>query len=68
SLLARAQNFSSFKHDHTIKHLIGITPQGYISFISKGLGGRTSDKYVTENSKFLDNLLPGDIILADRGF
>ena len=30
--------------------------------------GRTSDKHVTENCGFLDNLLPGDIVLADRGF
>lgn len=27
-----------------------------------------SDKYITENSGFLSNLLPGDIVLADRGF
>jgi len=39
-----------------------------ISFISKGWGGRTSDKRVTENCGFLDKLLPGDMVLADRGF
>lgn len=27
-----------------------------------------SDKFITENSRFLDNLLPGDVVLADRGF
>ncbi len=51
-----------------MKYLIGITPQGTVSFISKGWGGRTSDKYVTENSGFLDKIVPGDVILADRGF
>ena len=50
------------------KVLIGISPQGVITFISKAWGGRTSDKYLTENSKFLNNLLPGDVVLADRGF
>ena len=45
-----------------------LTPQGSISFISKGWGGRTNDKHVTANCGFLDNLLPGDIVLADRGF
>ncbi|XP_074534861.1 uncharacterized protein LOC141797427 isoform X2 [Halichoeres trimaculatus] len=68
NLLARAQTFSHYKHSHTIKYLIGITPQGVISFISKGWGGRTSDKKITENCGFLDQLLPGDLVLADRGF
>ena len=27
-----------------------------------------SDKYLTENCGILDNLLPGDQILEDRGF
>ena len=68
NLLARAQTWSQYKHHNTIKYLIGITPQGSISFISKGWGGRTSDKHVTNNSGFLDKLLPGDVVLADRGF
>lgn len=68
SLRARTQTFSSYKHHNTIKYLIGIAPQGVISYITNGWGGRTSDKYLTENSTFLDNLLPGDLVLADRGF
>ncbi|XP_041914482.1 uncharacterized protein LOC121679845 isoform X2 [Alosa sapidissima] len=52
----------------TMKFLIGITPQGSISFISKGWGGRVSDKHVTDNCGILDKLLPGDLVLADRGF
>jgi hypothetical protein len=43
-------------------------PQGHTSFISKGWGGKTSDKHITLHSKFLDNLLPGDIVLSDHGF
>ncbi len=65
---ARAQMFSSNKQSHTMKYLIGITPGGFICFLSKGWGGRTSDKHITLNSGFLNNLLPGDIVLADRGF
>ncbi|KAL3856493.1 hypothetical protein ACJMK2_011244 [Sinanodonta woodiana] len=68
SLMARAQTWSSYKHNNTIKFLIGITPQGSISFISKAWGGRASDKYITENCGFLSKLLPGDIVLVDRGF
>ena len=48
--------------------MIGITPQGTISFVSKAWGGRTSDKFLTENCGIIDKLLPGDLVLADRGF
>ena len=51
-----------------MKFLIGITPQGNISFISKGWGGRVSDQHLTENCGLISNLNPGDLILADRGF
>ena len=68
NLLARAQTWSSYKHHNTVKVLIGITPQGTISYVSQAWGGRTSDKYLTENCGILNKLLPGDLVLADRGF
>ena len=67
-LMARAQTYSSYKSHNTVKVLVGITPQGTISFISKPWGGRVSDVYLTENCGLLKNLLPGDQVLADRGF
>ena len=68
ALLPQAQTWSNYKHHNTIKYLIGVTPQGSIGFISKGWGGRTSDVHLTENSGLLEKLMPGDIVLADRGF
>ena len=68
NLKARAQTYSHYKHHNTVKFLIGITPQGVISYISKGWGGRVSDKYLTENCGVLNKLQPGDQVLADRGF
>ena len=67
-LLSKAATWSSYKNHNTVKYLISITPQGTVSFISKGYGGRASDKYITENSGYINYLLPGDVILADRGF
>jgi len=68
NLLARAKTWSSYKHHNTVKFLIGIAPQGCITYLSRAWGGRSSDKYIVENSDFLTKLLPGDLVLADRGF
>ena len=38
------------------------------TFISKGWGSQVSDKDITKNSAFLNNILPGDLVLDDRGF
>lgn len=65
---AKAQTYSNYKSHNTATFLIGISPQGTVSFISKGYGGRTSDQYISEHSGFLSKLTPGDTILADRGF
>lgn len=37
-------------------------------FISKAFSGRARYKFIVENSGFLNYLLPGDEIMADRGF
>ena len=67
NLLVKAQTFSSYKHHNTVKVLIGITPQGSISFLSKAWGGRTSDKFLTENCGILNKILPFHV-MADREF
>lgn len=68
NLNARTQTWSSYKNNNTIKYFIGITPAGVVSFLSSGWGGRVSDKEITNNCGFLDKVLHGDLILADRGF
>ncbi len=50
-LLARVQVWS--KHS-TLKFLIGITPQGTISFVSYSVGGRMSDKQIVKESTLLN--------------
>ncbi|XP_070390159.1 uncharacterized protein [Dermacentor albipictus] len=68
SVLPRCQTWSRYKHHNTVKYLIGIAPQGSITYISKGWGRRTSDKLLTERCGIQNNLQPGDTVLADRGF
>ena len=68
NVLARVQTFSSYKHHNTVKYLIGIIPQGTVCFILDGWGGHVSNKHLTENSGLLNHLIPGETILADRGF
>jgi len=68
NLKARSSTWSNYKHRNTTKVLLGIVPQGSVAFISETWGGRVSDKHLTENCGTLKKLLPGDIILADRGF
>ncbi|XP_073964658.1 uncharacterized protein [Choristoneura fumiferana] len=64
----QARTWSQYKSCNTLKYLIACCPNGFICYISKGYGGRISDKAITECSGFVDILPPGAVVLADRGF
>ena len=59
---------SDYKSHNTVKFLIGISPAGYVTFLSDYYGGRSSDKFITSDSGFYDCLDPYDEVMADRGF
>ncbi|XP_065301438.1 uncharacterized protein [Dermacentor albipictus] len=60
--------FSHYKGCYTLKFLIGILPNGAVTFVSKAYGGRASDTHITLESGFLNRIEPGDVVLADKGF
>ncbi|XP_063390006.1 uncharacterized protein LOC134675613 [Cydia fagiglandana] len=64
----QSSSWSNYKWCNTVKYLLACCPNGFICFISKGIGGRISDKAITERSGFVDILPPGAVVLADRGF
>ena len=55
-LNAAAASYSNYKHCLTGKFLIGVAPNGGITFVSDGFPGNTSDKAVTEESRVLSHL------------
>ena len=70
NLLARAQCYSQYKKHCTVKVFISCSPLGSINFLSCAWGGRASDVKIVRDSGFISPSyhLPGDQILADRGF
>ncbi|XP_003243795.1 uncharacterized protein LOC100568499 isoform X2 [Acyrthosiphon pisum] len=67
-LTCRIKCYSNYKSTFTLKFLVGITPGGLISFISKPYGGRSSDKAIFEQSNIIENMQPPDAIMVDKGF
>ena len=65
---AQIQTSSEYKQRNTLKCLVGISPSGAFTFISKLWSGNVSDKELTKKCGILDLLEAGDNIMADRGF
>ena len=60
--------FSNYKNDNTFKGIVGISPDGVVTFVSSLYPGCISDKDLTKRCGILDLLEPGDSVMADRGF
>ncbi|KAI4455551.1 thap domain protein [Holotrichia oblita] len=54
NLCCRIFTYSHYKGTQTIKFMIGVSPAGLITFISKAYGGRASDKAIFEQSDLTD--------------
>ncbi len=60
--------YSNYKSRHTVKVVTGIAPNGTIAFCSDAYPGSTSDVKITDHCGIINQLTPGDLILADKGF
>ena len=69
-LFMQSSTWSSYKHHNTGKVLIGCTPNGAVSFVSKLYVGSISDVELTRVSGYLETLdrKSGASVMADRGF
>ena len=69
NLDTQKSSYSDYKSHTTVKYLVSIDPfTGVFNYVSKGFSGNSSDRFVVENSSFLDILRPGQQIIPDRGF
>ena len=64
----QATTWSDYKHHNTFKFLIGISPSGFITFLSDCYGGRATDKFITMDSGFFEDLERDDEVMTDKGF
>ena len=54
-----------YKSRNTIKFLMGISPTGFITFLSDTYSGRSSRKFICGDSGFFDYLDSYDEVTAD---
>lgn len=69
SLLLNSELFSSYKNHTTLKGLIGIAPNGSVTFISQLYTRSISDREIVIRSGFLvQNFNDGASVMADKWF
>lgn len=59
--------YTSYKHCYILKVLIGITWNSVVTFVSNFFARSTSHKVITLKSSLLEQLVIGDLVLADKG-
>ncbi|XP_064464256.1 uncharacterized protein LOC135375493 [Ornithodoros turicata] len=64
----QSDTYSTYKSHNTAKGLIGIAPNGFVTFVSDLAPGRISDKALVRQSGLYKLLEEGDAVMADRGF
>ena len=63
----QSASYINYTSRHTMKALTAVAPNGSCVFVSSLYTGSLSDANIVQHSQFLDNLIPGDLILVDKG-
>ena len=70
SLAAQYLTWSDYKFHNTFRIVVGVAPNGLVTFLSWLWGGRASDRHIVD--KDCDGLIPllepGDIVLVGKDF
>jgi len=53
---------------NSFKVLTGVAPNGALTYVSNLYPSSISDKEIVQQSGILRHFVPGDLILADKGF
>lgn len=68
-MTTQKSSFSDYKRHCTVKYLVAIdTFTGVFIYVSRGFSGSSSDRFTIQHSGILDELKPGQRILADKGY
>lgn len=69
SLVTQSGTYSYYKSANTFKGLVGISPNGQLTFVSELFMGSVSDREAVVKSGFLERPFEfGDAVMADKGF
>nr|CAH7726050.1 unnamed protein product [Callosobruchus chinensis] len=68
SLDKQKWQYSTYKHFNTVKGLVGVAPNGVVTFLSELYPGSVSDNKIVQDCAVLNKMVSGDLILADKGF
>ena len=68
SKVLNSEFYSFYKSHTTYKGLVGISPNGAVTFVSSLFQGSMSDKEITRQSGILNVLEEGTEVMADKGF
>ena len=64
----QSATYSSYRGMNSFKVIVGVAPNGVITYVSRLYPGYISDKAIVQESGLLNHLTAGDMILADKGF
>ncbi|KAG0431687.1 hypothetical protein HPB47_021543 [Ixodes persulcatus] len=60
--------YCPYKRSTTLKGLVGVAPNGIVTYVCTLYPGSNRDNDIVKDCCALKRLVPGDLVLADKGF